>query len=396
MSQLITQTWKELCGIQIGGAICLPVIMAGQALGQTYGLMTALAAIVIGNIILALMGMIASRMSIAEKKTTVEHAKRYFGKKGSSLFAWIFIVVYSGWFAIQLDVMGLSMGKILEDYVSLNVSPLLNVALGLLITCVAMYGIQSMSLLSKVSVPILVLTISYALLTIEKQDVALLPKASGLGAISIVLAIAIGAIVDLPNYFRHARSQKDGVRSILIIFGLALPLIEISGVYLAHIHPSTNILELFLHENAPIWNIWILCFLLLAGWTTNNTNLYSSSVCLHSIFPKIEAAVCTLVIGVAGTILSLLPLLEHFVTVLDILGVGISSMGAIMMVGYLLDERESPYHYISLGIGILTGLLSTFHLIVLTEVPVLDAFLAGALSVLCIRMRRRYYVSNPS
>ena len=46
------QNWWQLSSIQIGGAVCLPVIMVGHTLNQSYGFTSAVAAVLIGNFIL--------------------------------------------------------------------------------------------------------------------------------------------------------------------------------------------------------------------------------------------------------------------------------------------------------------------------------------------------------
>ena len=80
-------TWFELASLEIGGAICLPVIMVGHAVAKQYGMSSALAAILIGNGLLLILALISVHLSAISKKRTAENAVIYFGEMGGKGFA---------------------------------------------------------------------------------------------------------------------------------------------------------------------------------------------------------------------------------------------------------------------------------------------------------------------
>lgn len=283
---MLTYNWRQLSMIQIGSVICLPIIMVGQILCQTYGFASAIAAILAGNLVLFFFGLVSAKMSYEKRKTTPENAFEYFGEKGVVLFALTMGLSLLGWFAIQINMMSLGVVDLLSlEPANPMVQCTLNICMGALITLVGFFGLRALNLFADLSVPLLILTLLYALWTQQgeaKEQVAY--SNFSFGGISLVIAVIIGHIFDLPTYFCQARSPRDTWISILIIFGLTLPMIEISGVYLTYKGSGHTILEVLKGENSPIWNAWVAVFLVLSGWATNNLNLYSGIVCLESLF----------------------------------------------------------------------------------------------------------------
>lgn len=391
MTAMTKQNWWQLSSIQIGGAICLPVIMIGHALNQTYGFTSAVVAVLIGNAILLALGLISAKMSYEKNKTTAENAVEYFGEKGVSLFAWTMVVSLVGWFGIQINMMTLSVVDLLSLDVANSYTPmLLNVGLGLLITGVALYGLRGINLLSDISMPLLFLTLGYALFTREERVVATDHHFS-FGGISLVIAMAVAVVIDLPTYFRHAKTCKDGYVSMCVVFALVLPFLEILGVYLAAGSSGEGILDVLKRHDGMLWNIWIASFLILAGWTTNNVNLYSGVVCLEFLWKKSSAVVRTVLFGGVGTVLACCDLLTHFETVLDVMGIFITSMGAVVITRYFLAQfkglhtapHHQKWHFLAWACGIACGFISMTHGM-LTSIPVLDATIASCVATVCL------------
>lgn len=382
------QNWWTLSTIQIGGVVCLPVIIIGQTLSQNYGFMPAVFSILMGNAILLLLGILTVKMSHANRKTTMENAGGYFGEKGISFFALAMIISLVGWFGIQLNMMSLGVLDLLSvKEAKQTCLLLLNIGLGGLITCVALNGIKSISVLANLSLPFLLLTLGYAVFTVDPKYAALNETPSfSFGGTSLVIALAIVLVVDLPTYYRFAKTSKDGLISIALIFALVLPVLEIIGVYLTTGNSTGNILEVLKRENEGLWNIWVALFLILAGWTTNNINLYSGAICLRSILKNISQKKATLWIGTAGTLLSCFDLLNHLELVLDVVGIFIASMGSVVLTRYFfleyyglqLSSRDYSNSMLAWALGIAVGFISIMGYS-LTTIALLDAVLGASI-----------------
>lgn len=399
--------WAQLSAIQIGGVICMPVLMIGQSLNQHFGFSSAIIAVVLGNAILFLLGLVAAKMSVDNRKTTMENAIEYFGEEGVMLFSSAMALSLVAWFAIQLNMMTLGV----MDLFSLNqaggsVSRLLNIGLGVVITAVALYGVRGISLLANVSLPLLVATLIYAVFTIENPPAlsfSVEALSLSLPAVSLIIAQAIACIIDLPTYYRHAKSLKHAYVSIIIVFGLCLPFLEVVGVYLAGSSGDGSFLDIFKRSNSATWNLWIASFLILAGWTTNNVNLYSGVMCLETIFKNSSEYLLVIAFGVASTSLSCINLLDHLHLVLEMIGLFIGSMGGVIFARYLLALRkgwelltkEHQAHLVAWVIGIAVGILSWLG-ITATGISVLDATLGAALGTFLVLIKRVRYETTYS
>lgn len=393
------QNWWQLSSIQIGGAICLPVIMIGQALSQTYGFSTALISIIIGNFILLLLGLVSAKMSHEKRKNTVENAQEYFGDKGVSFFALAMSISLLGWFGIQVNMMSLSLFDLLS--IDLNNHStllfLLNLCFGTVITLFALKGIRALNILADISMPLLIITLAYAFFTADKNAQATEVPFS-LAGVSLVIAMSVAIVIDLPTYFRHAKTVKDGLISISVIFGLIIPVLQIVGVYLASSSAGGNMLDVLKRENGSLWNLWVASFLILAGWTTNNLNLYSGVVCLDSVMKNRSDVMRTLLFGGCGTFLACLNLLNHFEIVLEIMGILVSSMGAVIITRYIIMLLNGPkltlgdrrWHFIAWSIGIVAGLLSLKG-ISFTTIPVFDATIGSGLGTFLVFAQKEEY-----
>lgn len=392
---IVQQNWKQLSSIQVGGVICLPVIVIGQTLGREYGLYSSLIAIALGNLFLLALAIITAIMSHQEKKTTAENTSALFGRGGGIFFAYVMLLSLLGWFGIQLNLMTLALLDL--TYWSSPCAFLMsNILIGSVMTLGGLYGIKGLNLLSDLSIPLLLMTLLYALFTPQEETVTSSLHSLEWGGISMVIATAIAAVIDLPTYFRHASTKKDAVIAVIAIFGLAIPLIEGVGVYLGVTRGGESVIHL-LKGTHPLWNLWIGLFILLAGWTTNNANLYSGVISLEFIWPKATFLVRTLTVGGVGTFLGCCDLLNHLELVLDLLGIGISSMGALMIFYYLFNAREHKQAlFFVWGVGVLLGLTSLMKVISICSIPILDAFFGalGGSFILFLKQRKSYVCIN--
>ena len=95
---------KDLVSIEVGGAICLPIIMVGHKLVSAIGFTGSIAAIVLGNVILFCLALVAAKMSLERRKNTPENARDYLGPTGVQVLAVVLFIAKCCWFALQLNL----------------------------------------------------------------------------------------------------------------------------------------------------------------------------------------------------------------------------------------------------------------------------------------------------
>jgi purine-cytosine permease-like protein len=391
------QNWLQLTAIQAGGVICLPIFLIGHALANNYGALSAVAAILVGNLLLLVMGAIMAWSAACSRKSTAEMSVEIFGNLGRYLFASAMVASMMGWFAIQLNLMTLGIQEVFEGVPS----TVCNLCLGMAVTIAGITGMKGLERIVNWSMPLLLLTILYALF--QKGDAT----HSSMGAeiltfqgVSLVLAAAIAAVVDLPTFFRLSRSPKDGLIASCVLFGLVLPLLEGVGVYLFANQADENFVRVLASADSPlIWKGWVFAFIVFAGWTTNQANLYSAAVSMETICPRSEKNVQILTLGICGALLSCLNVLDHLVGILDMIGILLGSMGAVLIVHCLLRDRsEKRGNLLAWMAGIAAGSISQMGY-AFTGIPVVDAFFCALLGmgvVVLLSMYQREDIENES
>ena len=79
--------------------------------------------------------------------------------------------------------------------------------------------------------------------------------------------------------------------------------------------------------------------LILAQWTTNNTNIYSASLNFSIIFSKIPKYILTVGAGVVGITLAMLGIYDNFIMFLSFLSVLIPPVGGIYAADYFMNKE---------------------------------------------------------
>jgi purine-cytosine permease-like protein len=378
------QSWWQLLSIQAGGTICLPVIMVGHLICQKFGWLAALLGMGLGNVFLLLIGSVLTSLSAERPQSTVEHAACCFGQPGRVLFASLMMLSMLGWFAIQLNVMSLGVMPLLH-LAGVAVSPLiLSLSVGLLLTCTMCFGMRAIKWVSNVSAPLLGLTLLYAVLSATGSMPLAAPLTlSWLGGVSLVIGANIAAVIDLPTFFRHARSKRDARLCILLLYGLIVPLIEAAGIYLFAVTGGGSVTGVLQAGHGLLWMVWTSCFILLSGWATNYTNLYSALTSSYSLPGRWNPALRTLALGALATALACLNPLGNMDAVLEILSITIGGMGAVILSSYLLEKRPGTDAWISMvswAIGVAIGLSSFLLHLGITGVPAFDTFIASLIA----------------
>lgn len=129
----------------------------------------------------------------------------------------------------------------------------------------------------------------------------------------------------------------------------------------------------------PGAGLLISSLFILSGWSANNANLYSA---VEAFSMKLfgETHISDSAAGAIGTLLACMNPLQHMVPLLELIGVALGAMGAIMVTQYLCGSADTPpstkLTCSSYGLAVLLGALSngTF-----TSSTVLDACLIAAL-----------------
>lgn len=381
---MVKQSWFQLTAIQSGNALCLPMLMAGQILAQTYGVF-AVIPLLIGNGILYLISLGIFFMSFRERKTTVEHAKEYFGAVGSSFFSVIIGLCMLGWFVIQMTFMHTSLKELLPISNSMAVTLLL--LLGCAITIATSYGVKALDRVARLSICIFSSCLIYNLVYGSHK----LPLNQGFAlsgsGISLVIATTIAFTIDIPTYYRFATTKKDGFISLSILFLLWIPLIQGIGILIGS--GQGNLITILAANSSLLVKLWLMLGIALTIWTTNNMNLYSSAIAIQQSMPFLSFKQWCFILGFTVTILACFVSLDDYQVILEGMGIMLASMSACIMTNFLLKHKANSAIAANIFcwfVGSALGILSLMKVISITSSAVVDAWLISAFAVLVIKL----------
>ena len=159
---------------------------------------------------------------------------------------------------------------------------------------------------------------------------------------AVTLGGFIVGVVISGDFARYSRSRRDVVKScVLGIFPIGVVLI-VTGAVLS---VTVNTYDISLALDTLGMPIIGMVALILASWTTNSTNAYFGGLALSHIrqWDARKRPWAAALIGVSGTVLAILNILDHFIEFLTLLSQTIPPVAGVMMSDYWLARRGSPY-----------------------------------------------------
>lgn len=337
--------WEVLV-IRIGSLACVSQLMLGAALGYGMTFWGAFWATMLGSVLLQVvsyaLGAAAAREGLS---TSLLSRWAGFGKMGSSIIGGVIAIALMGWFGVQNTVFAEGL---------LEATSLFNVQIwamitGLAVTIIVVFGFRLLSLTANISVPLFILAVAYAMYQVlSGHDLGQLVHAKPAGEpLSFAVATTmvaggfmIGAIIT-PDLSRFMKSEKD-------VFWMTL-----IGTFVGEL--GMNMMSVLMSLAVRSSDI-VTIMLSLAGWIgaaivifstikLNDINLYSSSLgitnMLNALFQwKVNRVTATWAIGIIGTVLSMLGIINYFVNFLVFLGVAVPPVAGIMFVDYYILKRS--------------------------------------------------------
>ena len=181
-------------------------------------------AILLGGVILAAytgtLGYIGCRTGLSFDLL----ARRAFGAKGSYVPSAMIALTQIGWFGVGAAMFAIPAAQVLAP--DSNVLPyLLVLAVGVCMTTSAYFGIKGLEIVSYVSVPLIAILGTYAMVTATVQGGglnAIFAKSTGKLTLFSGVGLVIGSFVSggtaTPNFTRFARGNKAAVWTTVIAF----------------------------------------------------------------------------------------------------------------------------------------------------------------------------------
>lgn len=334
-----------------GWIICLSTMLTGGSLASGLDFRTAMLATIIGMLILTVISAPLAALGGRFGVSTTILTKAVFGDWGSKIFGLILVLLNGiGWFAFQAAFFALTMQQLIPNTIFSNliVGSLIG---GFLMTLTAVYGYKSISILSFVAVPLIILLSFFGGLAavVQGGGASALIEATPTGdpidlvtGISIVVGNAVLGSIILSDISRYAKDANTGAISASAGYLIGGIFTITTGLAMAFV---TNVSSVGTTPNLPEvmikmgLGVGALIILVLAQWTTNTANLYSASLGLGS-FINVPQKYTVSIMGVIGTVLAIFNVYEYFIPFLVIMGTVLPPIGGVMIADYFVFHKN--------------------------------------------------------
>jgi cytosine permease len=329
--------------VRVGSLATISQFILGATLGYGMTFWQAFWATMLGSVILEVISFLLGYAGAREGLSTSLLSRwTGFGRYGSSIIGAVIAICCIGWFGVQNSVF--ANGLVQATHGSLNL-PVAATLTGLGVTVLVIFGFKLLSATATIAVPAFLLAVGFGIYQILSKHslfdlLGTAPAGQklsmGVAATMVSGGFIIGAVIT-PDFSRFAKSGKDVLWMTMIGTIVGELGINIIAVLMGLAAKTSDVASIMMQTSG-----WLGALVVVASTIKiNNLNLYSSSLGFTTIFDsvfniKLNRGMVTLVIGVIGTVLSVLGILERFVDFLVLLGVLIPPVAGIMVVDYFV------------------------------------------------------------
>ncbi|EML1937433.1 cytosine permease [Providencia vermicola] len=337
----------EVLIIRIGSLACVSQVMLGAALGYGLTFWQAFWATMLGSVILQVVSW-ALGAAACREGMSISLLSRWsgFGKLGSALIGGAIAISLMGWFGVQNGFFADGMYKATNVLTPGTWSLITGIA----VTIITVYGYRFLSITANISTPLFLLALVWATYNLlSGQDISVLissaepagPLMTLPAAITMVAGGFIISAVTTPDISRFMKSPKEVFWMTLIGTFFGELLVNMIAVLMALALHTSQVFDLMMTLTGLVG----ASIVIFSTIKMNDINLYSSSLgfstLLNAIFNKrFDRRYLTWVIGIFGTIASMLGILDNFIGFLIYLGIAIPPVAGIMVIDYYLLKRD--------------------------------------------------------
>jgi len=386
------------------GTLCgLPAFVLASNIATSFGIRAGARVFFVGGALSAALGALSAYTGARTRMSLALLAEATFGKRGANIVQLAIAVSAIGWFAVIISVLGaVTSDSIFAVYEVRVPTPAIALPLCVLVALIASRGVNSLQKLGALLVPLtFVLLIASVVLTLHSSGAAEPVRPAGpplafSSAISAVVGSYIVGIIIQPDYARFVRQPGRAVIAEIAALGAAYPTILLLAALPAIALGKPDLITALI---ALGLGIPALVLLLLGAWIDASSCLYSGSLALAVLFPKLRLARIVMGASVVSALLALVHAERHFLSFLEVLGTSLPPLAAVQCTTALLKRREhsdSPgatparringTAFVSWALGIAVGAISQRPGWSFTGLAVVDSVAAAAIATLVIHV----------
>jgi len=364
MSVTVTEkkiSWFGMLTIWFGGMVSVPSLLIGSTLIAGLSFVQTLAAGLIGFSVVCTFMCLESIAAVDTGFSTIKLASSSFGKTGANILVGLVVgISCMGWFGVQCGIAGASLSRILSLDFNLHLSTQVAcIILGCLMTLTAALGIKYLKYLNYIAVPAKILLLFFGIIiSFHGKSFSSITQYHPPASIQFLTAIglsigfiSVGGVIS-PDYARFGKSRKDVVwGSILGLLPAGLTLLAVGSI-LAILQKTYDIVEIFSKFGYPAMALMVL---ILATWTTNVMNAYSSGIAINQLlhWHDNKRYISTIVAGIIGTSLAAMGILGKFIDFIMLLTITVPPVAGVLIADYWVSKTytssyKKPFNWTGL------------------------------------------------
>lgn len=362
----------------LGAAISISEILTGTVLAPL-GLIKGLIVIILGHLIGTYLLVLGGVIGTKENETAIGSTQAAFGQYGKVLFAILNVIQLLGWTAVmfktggeQLFVISHHVGLFHHAYIGILI-------IGIVTVAWMAIGFKNMTRLNSVAVVLLfgLSLVVFIQLLIHGHFNLAASKGLSFGAgLELTIVMPISWLPVIADYNRHGHSAKRVAVGSWLGYCLGSAWMYSVGLLIGLSHLSLNG---FFGKTVLI----AMVIIILSTVTTTFLDARSASVSFLLLFPKFNARMVTIIMGVIGLILALVIPMSQYENFLYLIGSFFSPLYAIVLTDYFILKRKKK------GSSILVQYLPAFAIwligVILYNVFIkIDFILGGTLPSMVI------------
>jgi cytosine permease len=334
-----------------------PMILTNAIFGGTivYGLgfWRGLAAILLGNLVLLTYVGALSYVAGTTGKNFALTAAETFGRRGATIAAGFLSTVVIGWFAFQTGLTGAT----LHTALGWNETAMIFLA-GVLYIAMTFIGIRALTIIGVIAAPLFVVLAIVALVfAAHGSGLSGITSYTGGGAGAAVLSIGAAVTIVIAgfadsgtmtaDFTRWSRTGREAVLAAFSAFPIAnFVSLLVGGIVVAAGAATTpadsggDFLPI-LTTHGPVLSAIAVIFVFVNLGSVCTHCLYNGAVGWSQLTNS-RMRLLTIVLGVLGLAAALAGVWSHFATWLNLLGIFVPPIGAVLIIDQLVRRRTAP------------------------------------------------------
>ncbi|QBY45616.1 cytosine permease (plasmid) [Arsenophonus nasoniae] len=329
--------------IRIGQMTSLSQFMLGAMLGHSMTFEQAMIATLCGTLILEFLSL-GLGIAGAREGLSISLLSRWtgFGRLGSAIIGSVIAISLLGWFGIQNSILAKAINYSSNNWLGFNLAAIIS---GLTLTALVAFGVKALNWTAKISVPLFCVVVAWIFFLLVKDHnisnlITTIPSGTAISITAGITAVAGGCMTSAfstPDISRYCQSGKHVFWMTLISILIGEFIVNGISILIAHALDTDDVVTI-MGQTAG----WIgLLSVILSALKINDLNLYSSSLGIANaiegvIGKKLSYSYLTIMLGILGTTLSVLGMLDRFVDFLVFLGVLFPPIIGVILIDYYM------------------------------------------------------------